>query len=51
VPSVKDVDLLGHPSTNKAYNNVGQVKELIVDNRKVTTLEVVNILEMSFKSV
>jgi len=51
VSSVKDSDRSGHPSTNKAYNNVGQGKELILDNRKVTALKVANILGMPFKLV
>jgi hypothetical protein len=50
VSSFKDADRSGHPSTNKAYNEVCQVKEFILDNRKATTPEVANILGLSFES-
>jgi hypothetical protein len=49
--SVKDADHSGHTLTSKTGENVGKVKDIVLENRKITVNEVANILGISVGSV
>jgi DNA-binding transcriptional regulator GbsR (MarR family) len=49
--SVKDADHSGHPLTSKTDENVDKVKDLVLENRRITIHEVANILGISVGSV
>lgn len=48
---VKYAECLGRPSKSETADNVDQLKELVLENRKVTTLEVTDMLGVLFSSV
>jgi hypothetical protein len=48
---VEDAECLGHPSKSETADNVDQLKELVLENRRVTTTEVADILGVLFSSV
>jgi len=49
--SVKDADHSGHPLTSKTGENVDKVKDLVLENRRITIHEVANLLGISVDSV
>lgn len=48
---VEDAECLGLPSKSETGDNVDQLKELVLKNRKVTTSEVTDMLGVLFSSV
>lgn len=48
VPSVENAGCSGCPAVSRTDNGADQVKELVFGNRRITTFEVVNVLEISF---
>lgn len=51
VTSFEDAEYLGHSLTSKTDENVDQLKEFALENRRSTVSEVVNILIILFGSV
>jgi hypothetical protein len=49
--SVKDADHSGDPLTSQTGENVDKVKDLVLENRRITIHEVANILGISVGSV
>jgi hypothetical protein len=48
--SVKATDHSGHPLTSKTGENVDKVKDVVLENRRITIYEVANILGISVGS-
>jgi hypothetical protein len=51
VTSAGDAECLGHSSVSRTGDNVDQLKELVLANRRITISEVADMLEVSFRSV
>jgi len=51
VTSFEDAEYLGHSLTSKTDENVDELKEFALENRRSTVYEVVNILIILFGSV
>jgi predicted HTH transcriptional regulator len=51
VTPVEDSENLGHPLVSKTDENMDQMKEFVLENRRITVLQVANMLEIMFASV
>jgi hypothetical protein len=51
VNSAEDAEHFEHPSTSKRGENMDQVKEVVIQNRRVTVSEFVNVFGISVLSV
>jgi len=49
--SIEVFECSGYLSTNRTNENVSQVKELILNNRRITVCEVADMLGISFQSL